>query len=67
MASPTKPGEIIFLCTLLLITVLVPHTVTSQNLESANPELEELRNNDNAKIDVAINEQQGKLKNLTKI
>jgi hypothetical protein len=63
MASPAKPGEILFLCILLLITVLVPHTVTSQNLESAKPELEELRSNENdhAQIDLAINEQQGKL------
>ena len=61
MASPLKPGEIIFLYTILLISVLVSHTVTSQNVESANPEVEELINNDDAKIDVAINEQQGKL------
>ena len=58
MGSPTKPLEIISL--LLLITAFVPHTVTTQNVVATNTELEEVKNNDDAKIDVPINEQEGK-------
>lgn len=58
MAFSIRTRESIFV--FLLITSFVLHKVTSQNLEAANSQLGEVRNNDEAKTVATINEQQGK-------
>ena len=61
MTFPIKTRERVSIF-IILISSFILNTVTSQNLEPSNIPSKEISTDDNAKIDIAINEQQGKLK-----